>query len=118
MASQGTASQGAASQGAASHGAAAAGADAQTAPGVSFAPSAKFDIFPVIAQFLDPHLAVPVLDSDFYKSLKVRRAAGAPPSARAAARRPRVTDPLSAPAAHPPRRSTTRRSSRARATSC
>ncbi len=35
--------------------------------------SPAFDIFPKLAGYLDPHLIIPVLDSDFYRDLKVRR---------------------------------------------
>jgi hypothetical protein len=36
-------------------------------------PRADLDIFPKLAGFLDPHLVIPVLDSEFYKGLNVRR---------------------------------------------
>lgn len=39
---------------------------------MQFSPNAAFDIFPTIATYLDPHLVIPILDSDFYKSLNVR----------------------------------------------
>ena len=38
---------------------------------VSGTPRAEFDLIPTIAQYLDPHLVLPVLDSDFYKGLQV-----------------------------------------------
>ena len=39
-------------------------------PSVSIRASPKFDIFPKLAAFLDPHLVVPVLGS-FYKELGI-----------------------------------------------
>ncbi len=85
--------------------------------GISYKADPQYDIVPVIAQFLDPHLVLPVLDSDFYKSLNVS-AGGATALART---RPTPVHPRSAshrwrainPPPHPvfrARRSTMRRS--------
>lgn len=42
-------------------------------PKMEFKPNAAYDIFPTIATYLDPHLVIPILDSDFYKNLQVSR---------------------------------------------
>lgn len=34
-------------------------------------PRADLDMFPKLASYLDPHLVIPVLDSDMYKELGV-----------------------------------------------
>lgn len=34
-------------------------------------PRADLDIFPKLAAYLDPHLVIPVLESDFYRGLQV-----------------------------------------------
>ena len=36
-------------------------------------PRADLDIFPKLAAYLDPHLVIPVLESDFYRGLQVSK---------------------------------------------